>query len=370
MKRYSLIICLVFIFSLSGVASAQVVMLEDAGGIVNKNVHYPGSATSSYTTSYSLGATVPIVPIVGHTTWDTNTTTTIDNLQAAFEFNLTPVNTTTFTSLDFTAKLDGLNVANSYTRPGPNHVTMNVDLFDMGDANEDGDVYYDDYNMTRGSRIARRTHTFPDPPVPAVPADFNDLDVTDAVRNDLFGAGAGDFSGFILISPNAQSELVWYDPATPTITITTGVSPPVLSDLAISKTVDDTTPDESQTITYTITLTNNGPNEATTVSITDLLPAGVTYVSDTPSLGVYVSGTGVWTVVTINSGANATLNIQATVDAGTGGSTITNLVTAVSLDQTDSNATPDDLSEAITVNNVGGGGGGGGGGCFIVNAAR
>jgi uncharacterized repeat protein (TIGR01451 family) len=88
------------------------------------------------------------------------------------------------------------------------------------------------------------------------------------------------------------------------------------------------------------------------VSITDLLPAGVTYSSDTPSQGAYVSGTGVWTVGTINSGASATLAIQATVDAGTSGSTITNTITVVSLDQIDSNITADDLSEAITVNNA------------------
>jgi uncharacterized repeat protein (TIGR01451 family) len=163
---------------------------------------------------------------------------------------------------------------------------------------------------------------------------------------------------------SAQEKWVIYDRDTPTLTINPGVSPPI--DLAASKTVNDTTPDEGQTITYTITLTNNGPAQATTVSITELLPAGVTYSGDDGG-GSLNSGTGVWTVGTINSGTSATLNIQATVDAGTGSSTITNLVTAVTLDQTDSNATPDDLSEAITVNNVGGGGGGG---CFIVNASH
>jgi uncharacterized repeat protein (TIGR01451 family) len=121
------------------------------------------------------------------------------------------------------------------------------------------------------------------------------------------------------------------------------------TDLYVTKTVDNSTPNEGATVTYTITVTNNGPVQATTVSLTDLLPAGVTYSSDTPSQGAYVSGTGVWTAGTINSGANATLDIQATVDAGTSGSTITNNVTAVSLDQLDNNVTADDLSEDITV---------------------
>ena len=38
-------------------------------------------------------------------------------------------------------------------------------------------------------------------------------------------------------------------------------------------------------------------------------------MSDTPSQGTYVPGTGVWTVGTINNGANATLQIVVTVNA-------------------------------------------------------
>jgi uncharacterized repeat protein (TIGR01451 family) len=47
----------------------------------------------------------------------------------------------------------------------------------------------------------------------------------------------------------------------------------------IAKTVDDTTPDEGQTVTYTITLTNNGPAQAENIVVTDIVPAGVTYVA-------------------------------------------------------------------------------------------
>uniref|UniRef100_UPI000FFF15E8 T9SS type B sorting domain-containing protein n=1 Tax=Aquimarina sediminis TaxID=2070536 RepID=UPI000FFF15E8 len=124
------------------------------------------------------------------------------------------------------------------------------------------------------------------------------------------------------------------------------------TDLVVSKTVNNTTPDEGDTVIYTITLTNSGPATATNVSITDLLPTGVTYVSDTPSQGSYVSGTGVWSVGSINNSSNATLSISATVDAGTSGDTITNTVSSVSLDQTDSNTTTDDPSENIVVGNT------------------
>ena len=122
------------------------------------------------------------------------------------------------------------------------------------------------------------------------------------------------------------------------------------ADLVTGKTVDNNAPNEGDTIIYTLTLTNNGPAQATNLSITDLLPAGVTYVSD-DGAGAYVSGTGLWTIGTLNNGATATLNITATVDAGTSGSTITNTITVVSADQTDSNTTADDPSEDITVGN-------------------
>jgi uncharacterized repeat protein (TIGR01451 family) len=106
-------------------------------------------------------------------------------------------------------------------------------------------------------------------------------------------------------------------------------------DLEVVKTVGDGTPDEGQSITYTVTVTNKGPDAGTGISVTDLLPAGVTYVSDTPSQGSYVSGTGVWTVGGLANAANATLDITATVDAGTAGSSIDNLAAVSTLDQTD-----------------------------------
>jgi uncharacterized repeat protein (TIGR01451 family) len=104
----------------------------------------------------------------------------------------------------------------------------------------------------------------------------------------------------------------------------TGASDPILGiDLAVTKTVDDATPTEGDTIVYTVTVVNNGPADATAVTVDDILPTGVTYVSDDSS-GAYNAGTGVWTVGNLVDDASATINITATVDQGTAGSTITN----------------------------------------------
>ncbi len=122
------------------------------------------------------------------------------------------------------------------------------------------------------------------------------------------------------------------------------------TDLVIAKIVDNGTPDEGDTVTFTVTVTNNGPAQASNVSIDDALPAGLTAGTITFSQGSFTAPT--WTIGTIDSGSNATLTIQATVDAGTAGSIITNTVTNVTLDQVDSDTTADDPSESITVGNA------------------
>ena len=122
------------------------------------------------------------------------------------------------------------------------------------------------------------------------------------------------------------------------------------ADLVVTKTVDDPTPGEGQTITYTVTVTNNGPAQVTNVSLDDVLPAGLTIGIVTPS-GSTSWSDPTWTIGTLNDTESATLLIQATVDAGASSlaQPITNSVSNVQLDQTDTNTIADDLSEDITV---------------------
>jgi uncharacterized repeat protein (TIGR01451 family) len=88
---------------------------------------------------------------------------------------------------------------------------------------------------------------------------------------------------------------------------------PQQSDLKVTKTVSNPTPNVGDQITYTLTLTNAGPDAATGVQLTDLLPAGLTFVSANPSQGTYTSGTGVWDVGTVPVGTPLTLALVATV---------------------------------------------------------
>ena len=121
------------------------------------------------------------------------------------------------------------------------------------------------------------------------------------------------------------------------------------ADVGIGKTVDDSTPPEGGTVTYTITVTNAGPDTAEGVSVADLLPTGVTYVSDN-GLGLYVSGTGVWTIGDLTNGASASLEIVASVDASTSGTTITNTAVASAASPGDVDPANNTASVDITVN--------------------
>ncbi len=108
---------------------------------------------------------------------------------------------------------------------------------------------------------------------------------------------------------------------------------PQQADLMVTKTVSNATPNVGDTITFTVTVKNNGPNSATNVRVNDLLPAGLVYISNTASQGNYFSGTGVWTVGNVNNGAQATLTLTAQVASPTAQ---TNTATATA-DQVDPN---------------------------------
>jgi uncharacterized repeat protein (TIGR01451 family)/fimbrial isopeptide formation D2 family protein len=94
----------------------------------------------------------------------------------------------------------------------------------------------------------------------------------------------------------------------------TATATPQYADLAVNKTVNNPTPDVGSAVTFTIALTNLGPNTAQDTTVSDLLPAGVTFVSARPNVGSYDSGTGVWTVGDVPNRAHDTLTITATVD--------------------------------------------------------
>ena len=127
------------------------------------------------------------------------------------------------------------------------------------------------------------------------------------------------------------------DPIPGNNTSTSTPTPVALADLAIVKGVSNNIPMVGANVTFTLTVTNNGPSASAGVSVADLLPNGYTYVSDNGA-GAYVAGTGVWTIGALANGASTALQIVATVRAtGTYANTAT--VTSTTTDPTPGNNT-------------------------------
>ena len=97
-------------------------------------------------------------------------------------------------------------------------------------------------------------------------------------------------------------------------------------------------------VTYTLTLTNEGPSPATGVIAQDKLPSGVTFVSAEGD-GSYDAASGKWDLSTevIEKDASRTLRITVTVDASAAGSVVTNTATIEKQDQI-GDKTPDNSS--------------------------
>ena len=81
-------------------------------------------------------------------------------------------------------------------------------------------------------------------------------------------------------------------------------------DLAVDKLVNNSVPKYLDMIEYTIVVVNNGPDKSFNVTVGDLLPDGVKFISST---GQYNPDTGVWFVGDLDNNESATLKIVVQV---------------------------------------------------------
>lgn len=170
-------------------------------------------------------------------------------------------------------------------------------------------------------------------------------------------SGLSDASGVVTFTvSDTVVEIVTYTATDTTDSVTVTQTAAVTfttvpsADLSITKTV--VTPGPyfvSQTVTYNIAVTNDGPDTATGVTVTDVLPSGTSFVSATPSQG---SCSGTTTVTcnlgTLNNGITATITLMLQLDSG---GNITNTA-SVSSDVSDPTPTNDSSSSTIAAASV------------------
>ncbi|MDZ7900150.1 MAG: Ig-like domain-containing protein [Arcicella sp.] len=131
---------------------------------------------------------------------------------------------------------------------------------------------------------------------------------------------------------NSQCVKAWA-----VFTITGSVNPNIEVDLALIKTVNQKKAKVGDLISYTITLTNQSGNTATSVSVKDFMPAGVLYKSYSTSTGTYDNATGIWTIG--NVAPSQIINLMITVQAQAEG-TFFNRAEIWTCDQVDSDSKP------------------------------
>src|SRR5437879_4972270 len=119
------------------------------------------------------------------------------------------------------------------------------------------------------------------------------------------------------------------------------------TDLGVTKT-GPATATAGGPIAYTLTATNNGPSDATGVTVSDTLPAGVGFVSASSSQGTCTNASGTVTcdVGPLANTASATITINATAPATAG--MITNTAT-ISGNETDPSAANNSASASTNV---------------------
>ena len=154
-----------------------------------------------------------------------------------------------------------------------------------------------------------------------------------------------------------------------TVTATTNIQAVTGSEVDLVVTKSDS-PDPvvaGTNLTYTVTVTNSSANEAFNVVVSDLVPAGTTFVSlaapagwtlDTPSVGG--SGAATASIATLAAGADATFTLVVNVDSGVvAGATVSNTVTVATtnvdtnlLNNTDVESTLVDAEADLSVTKI------------------
>jgi uncharacterized repeat protein (TIGR01451 family) len=129
-------------------------------------------------------------------------------------------------------------------------------------------------------------------------------------------------SGVITNTVSGSSDAFDNTPANNSAVATTTVLAPPSADLGITKSTPTTNAAPGAAVTYTIVVTNHGPDAATSVTMTDILPASLKFASisapagfscTTPAVGS--TGTITCTAASLANGASATFTLGVTSNA-------------------------------------------------------
>jgi len=154
------------------------------------------------------------------------------------------------------------------------------------------------------------------------------------------------------LSNTASGAATTFDPVAANNSTTITTTARLVTDLSVTKSDAPDPVQAGQNLTYTVTVSNGGPHNATGVTLTDTLPANLTFVSANSTVGTCAQAAGVVTcnIGALANGASATVTIIVTTTGATAAS-ITNTA-AVTGAEFDSNAANNSASASTAVTPV------------------
>src|SRR5215204_4861663 len=162
-----------------------------------------------------------------------------------------------------------------------------------------------------------------------------------------------------IITNTASVASTTFDPNPGNDSVTATTSIINQANLAVTKTASPATVDTGTIITYTITVTNNGPNSASNVTLTDNLPVGITFVSNSGASGwtcfdpaVGSTGAITCTIAGLASGGTVTFTVVVQVSCNVAHATVINDTATVSASIPDPNLSDNSSTASVTASNA------------------
>jgi len=181
------------------------------------------------------------------------------------------------------------------------------------------------------------------PPAPATGTCGNNTTFTLTYANATAPTPVSPPQTYMFVNQHGQD---------PTVTVTAA-----LADLSVAKTDSPDPVNAGGNITYTVTVTNNGPSSAQSVSLSDTVPTNTTFVSNSGATGWSCnnpSAGGMGTISCSNpsfaNGAKSIFTIVVKVNANTAAATTISNTAAVSSTTTDPTPGNNSATATTTVN--------------------
>jgi uncharacterized repeat protein (TIGR01451 family) len=257
---------------------------------------------------------------------------------------------------DYIGALPGFSLLKqiSASSGGPWSSAINVGL--------GADVFYK-FTLVNTGAIALSSISVSDPLVNTSSCTFTDPlpigGATTCIVGPVISSGAANSTTTNTATGHGSTGVVTIDTATSSASYTIVVP---TTDLAITKDDGATTVTAGGTTTYTITVTNNGPDEVSSATVVDTAPAGMSFGNWTctvtnPGTGGSVttacgdaSGSGdISTSVTMKNGAVITYSVPANIAASATGSLVNTATVSVPVGTTDPTPGNNSATDADTV---------------------